>query len=97
MVLLGIAGWIVRLGLGGVLVVFALAVYANSEAAERAAWRAIEKECARLGCEDVEAFTNSRSSYGVWYRKGGTKYRGKCTVGLLGKVGWLKNDPAKVP
>ena len=97
MVLLGVSGLLVRVVVGAVLALFALTLYANSEAAERAAWRAIEKECARLGCEDIDAFTNSRSSYGVWYRKGGTKYRGKCTVSPLGKVTWLKNNPAKKP
>jgi hypothetical protein len=69
--------------------------YANSPLAERVAWRAIRRECERLGCTDIEPFTNSRASFGVWYRKDGRKLRGKCGVSLFrGRVTWEKNDPS---
>lgn len=75
----------------------AAGLYANSPAAERRAWRRIRQECERQGCTDIEPFTNSRSSFGVRYRKDGGKHRGKCAVGLLdGKVHWEHGDPATV-
>lgn len=70
--------------------------YANSSHAENRALKLIEAECARLGCTDIEAFTNGRSSFGVHYRVNGKRYRGKCScwAGPVGKhVTWLNNDP----
>ena len=79
------------------LLLMAVGMYANSSLAERVAWRAIRRECERQGCTDIEPFTNSRASFGVWYRKGGRKHRGKCGVSLFrGHVNWDKNDPAQL-
>lgn len=91
-----IAGWVAALVGVPLALLMAVGFYANSEAAERRAWRAIERACEAQGCTEVEAFTNSRASYGVRYTKGGRRYRGKCGVSLLGAVHWDKNDPAEV-
>lgn len=77
------------------VVLMATGFYLNTSFADRRALRAIEAYCLRHGCTEATAFVNSRSSYGVRFRKNGVQYRGKCvTSPLATSIGWEKNDPA---